>query len=183
MTISRTETGYNERDLDIGIALGAGMTKEAAADFAGKSRATVYNRLADNADFIEYVQARVKAAVVQQIAINVENAQEKLAKMYARAIERLGDLLETDAELDAQTLRFAVKEVLDRVGGKPTQRIETTFGGKVTHEHKVIAIPANEFRFLSQTVGKTARLLGPAEENEPEVIESEIIHDSEGGDP
>lgn len=121
VTISRQEKGWRELDFNIGVAIGAGMTRDEQAEFASCDRSHIYNRIHANKDFIEFVANRVKVALATQIAITTENVRKKYAAMYEKAVLNLDEFLDDE---DSKVRLQATFRMLDQQEGKPTQKIE-----------------------------------------------------------
>lgn len=177
-TISRSETGYRELDFKIAAALGAGMTKEAAAEFAGCNRTTVYDRLATNGEFMEFASATVRSATAASLAIATEKIKRRFEGMYDKAVgivEKTMDVFEDDPRLAYQ----AADKVIDRVAGQPTKRIEQKSTSEHLEVHAVVPIPADVFRGLIDDIRGTQRVIadpsleGPIEDiPEADIVES-----------
>ncbi len=155
--LSKAEVGYNERDLKLGIAKGAGMTTDECADFAGVSRATVNNRVnGRNKEFVSFIANLVKGAVAASIAAKNAKLKNRYEEMYDQAVDNLKQFLKNPDD----RLKFAATtRVIDQIEGKPTQRIEN----KVTSEHterlEVVAIPSEAFKFLIASLQGTQKVL------------------------
>lgn len=179
MSISRRETGYNERDLRIAAGLAADLTKEKIAEFVGCERATVYNRLGANKDWIETTAAIIKTAIAQSIVRSVEKAQERMADAYPVAVQNLIEFLESD---DAKDRMWATKDLLDRIGGKASQNIN--INKKTETKHEVVVIPGDAFDFMVKSIersrqvftGKvTPALPEPQLETDLEILDAEFV--------
>jgi transposase len=175
-SISRRETGYNERDLRIAVAIGAGMTMDAAAEFACVSRATVYNRQAANRDFIDLAVAIVKAATSVSLAQSLEQAKLRWAASHGDAQNKIIELVESE---DDQIALKAATIVVDRNEGKATQKIEQKIEQRSISVEAVVQIPADDVAFLMRALSGTSKLLGPAREEEPAPEPDYIIEDSD----
>lgn len=174
MSISRAETGYREKDLEIAIALGAGFSsKEEAAQAAGVDRSTIYSRLATNKDFIERWAAFTRSVLAQRIAAASEKLKAKYERMYEKAVDVVDETLD---DREDPRLRFqAATRVIDEVKGRPVQRVETTLESTHTERHEIVGLPADVLRSLVGAIRGGQALLtgGPVEE--AEVIEVEPI--------
>lgn len=174
-TISRAETGYNERDFRIGVALGLEMTKEEAAAFAGVDRSTVYSRLGTNKDFIGFVASTVKAAAASSIATTTAQIKKKYEAMYEKAVgvvEKTIGAFDDDPRL-AYT---AADKWIDRNDGRPTQRIEQKTESSHVERLEVVGFPADVLRYIVGAVSGTSKLLTGGIPPE-EIPEAEIVRD------
>lgn len=135
MAEQKPETGYNERDLQIAIALGLGYTKVDAAKAVytldspqGVSERTVHNRVATNGPFIEQWQ-RFTASLVREQSLEVKEvtaatAKAELEKLLAPAIAAIRTAIQSG---DAKT----AESLLDRVLGKATQTNVNLHAGRI----------------------------------------------------
>lgn len=158
MTISKREQGYTENSLKIGIGLGAGMTREDAAAFAGVSAQTVYN-LKDR-EFTRMVEGLVKTAIAQSRAQQAEVTKENIDKEVWKRVDKA--LKAWDRGLENPDVEIAMKagdRYIDRAMGKATQRTENT-----THitERRVIELPMSVVQLFQSAV-------------QPKAIEGEVI--------
>lgn len=184
MSISKAEKGYNERDLLIGIALGAGLNQQQVAEQLEMDRKTIYNRLGTNGPFINEVKAHVERFVSTKITLNNEAAKARWQAMFEKATRNVDRMLDSE---DPDLLVFATKETLDRVGGKPTQSIIQKIEGEVTHTHRTL--PSEFVSVLTDLIQRTPRpalpeptpLLSSAESSLP-IIDAEIIEPAVHGD-
>jgi hypothetical protein len=178
MTISKAETGFNERDLLIGISLGAGLNQQETADEVGVDRRTIYNRMATNAVFINAVKAHVERFVSAKIAINNEQNKRRWEDMYNKAVRNVNVMLDSE---DPDTKIFATKETLDRVEGKPTQRIVNKHEGEIKHTH-TRTLPADIVGIIQAVVASAPRAALPEATEAPayEIIDAELVHPDGG---
>jgi hypothetical protein len=167
VTISRAETGWRELDFNLGVAIGAGMTREEQAEFAGCDRSNIYNRLAVNKDFIEYVANRVKAAVAASIAITTENVKAKYTAMWTKAVENLDEFLDDD---DKKVRLKATFRMIDQFEGRPVERIEQKTTMDVTQKIEVFKMPGDALGALMSLVKETAQLVGKQPKALPEAV-------------
>jgi hypothetical protein len=165
----------------IAIALGAGMTGDEAAAFAGVDRSTVFARKGQNAnkEFIETWVAQVKRAVAEKMAIETEAMRSRHEAMYEKAVKAVE---ETISDPSMPILRYqAADKWIDRKLGKPTQRVEETKTVHKIEERRVIEVPGDVIRTLVGMATQTARMLQPAlalpAASEEGAVEAEIEED------
>jgi hypothetical protein len=136
MTISRAETGFNQRDMKIALALGAGKSIKEAAEFAEISERQAYNRLTTNKKFIEEWRDLLKNLIgasrrqVREIA--EAEARAEITKLLGASFDSLERALN---EGDLKLAFDAGREVRDRVLGKATSNLNVNHGGTVGHMH------------------------------------------------
>jgi hypothetical protein len=168
MTISRAETGFNERDLLIAICIGLGMTAEAAAEAVGVDRSTVFRRKEGNKDFVEFWSAKVKTLSASSLSLETEKIKAKYERMYLKAIENLDDFLDDE---DSRTRFQATVRMLDQREGKPVQQIRQQIE---THhvEERRISLPEGAMQELIGLIAGSRALLV---EKKPALLNGDTI--------
>lgn len=159
----------NERELRLAIALGAGMTNQKAADFAGCAERTFqYNKATYEADptFI-LIRSLVRAATARRIDYEVElstrDMKRELERLNAQAIANIKLAMSSEDERLAYT---AGKDHIDRQLGRAAQTNINLNHDEV--EVRVVQLPS---AFLSRSL-KTQQEMGLIE---GEVAEAEIV--------
>lgn len=132
---TRAEVGYNERDLQIAIALGLGHTKVDTAKAVyttdspqGISERTVHNRLATNGAFIEqwlrFTASLLRSQSLEIKEVTAATAKAELEKLLGPAIAAIREAIHSG---DAKT----AESLLDRVLGKATQTNLNLHAGRI----------------------------------------------------
>jgi hypothetical protein len=173
-SISKSETGFRELDLKIALCLGLGLSGDETARVAGCHRSTIYERKASNKSFIEEWSSFISAAAAASLAEKTNEMKAKLTRMYEKAY----GVVDRSMDADDPRLAFqAAKEVIDRVDGKATQKIEQKTEVTETRKVEIEVLPTEEFKWILQTI-KGSRALLTGDIPEEEVVEAELVsHD------
>ena len=171
LPISKAETGYNERDLKLGIAAGLGYSKVESAGLIDCSEKTVHNRYAANKGFIEewakFTASLVREKRIVAKEIKAADINKELQRLLGSSVQALEDALTSG---DPKAALAAAKEVFDRVQGKATQTNVNVQLGKVEH-HVIHQMPAKAITGMDRMI--EAGIIPPLEILEGEVIQAE----------